>query len=104
MSLEAHGQYISSLIEPEETAAYLGTDPDALLAGLPPVELAMGATVKDLHSPQPHLGRANCLQEWRQGSTWEMGHSSGTPGGRMPPQLFSRVRFGLLSFSSDLRL
>ncbi len=93
-SLEAHGQYISSLIAPEATAAYLGTEPDALLEGLPPLEAVMGQEGREGRSPQPPAV-AGGLQEWRQGSTWELGHSSAT--GRVQPPHFPLVPSSLLS-------
>ena len=41
VSLEAHGKYISSLIEPETSSPYTGNGDDALLDTLPPLELAI---------------------------------------------------------------
>ena len=93
VSLEAHGQYISSLIEPETTASYMGTDSDSLLEELPPLELAMGhggarGDLPPMQSPNPSPLPAG-PQEWQQGSTW--GHSSATGNIRPPPTHFSPV-------------
>ena len=74
VSLEAHGKYISSLIEPETSSPYSSTAADdALLDTLPPLELAISQGTDTLKAP-PELNPAL----WEQNPTWDISHSSAT--------------------------
>lgn len=73
VSLEAHGKYISSLIEPETSSPYSNSAEDALLDTLPPLELAISQGADALKAA-PELNPAL----WGPNPTWELSHSSAT--------------------------
>lgn len=70
-SLEAHGRYISSLIEPQASVEPVKHDNNSLLDMLPPLELAVPDALQKHFSETP-LSGANL------GSSWDLGRSSGT--------------------------